>query len=157
MAMEIRKIRALIEMVETSDISELEIREGEEVVRITRHHTPAVAPSPMIAAPQYLQPMVNMAVPHSQNPVESNSTPTPPSTEHLVRSPMVGTMYTSSAPGQKTFVEIGQKVNVGDVLCIVEAMKMMNQIEADKAGTIKKRFVENGEPVEFDQPLFVIE
>lgn len=151
--MDIRKIKKLIELVEESGIAELEITEGEESVRIHRggqysapvHYQlppqpmPAVAPA-AAAAPAAEQPAV-AAEPSG----------------HLVRSPMVGTFYSAPAPGAKDFVSVGQQVKVGDTLCIVEAMKMMNHIESDKSGVIKQILVENGEPVEFDQPLFVIE
>lgn len=153
MAMDIRKIRTLIEMIETSDIAEIEIREGEEHVRISRYGSQAM----MTMAPPVMpgQPNATLSIGTSEHKTEVTTSTV--SSGHMVRSPMVGTMYISAAPGQKTFVEIGQKVKVGDVLCIVEAMKMMNQIEADKAGTVTSRLVENGQPVEFDQPLFVIE
>lgn len=152
--MDIRKIKKLIELVEESGISELEITEGEESVRIHRGGTvaapmqvaaPAVATMPVAAAPE-------VAAPAAAAP-EVSAEPS----GHLVRSPMVGTFYRSSSPGAKSFVEIGQSVNVGDTLCIVEAMKMMNQIEADKAGVVSQILVDNQEAVEFDQPLFVIE
>jgi acetyl-CoA carboxylase biotin carboxyl carrier protein len=136
--MDIRKIKKLIELVEESGISELEITEGEESVRI--HRGPTAQAVPMQYAPQ---PQLLPAA-----PVFSG---------HTMCSPMVGTFYRSSSPGVKSFVEVGQKVNVGDTLCIIEAMKMMNQIESDKAGVIKQILVENQEPVEFDQPMFVIE
>ena len=154
MAMDIRKIRTLIEMIETSDIAEIEIREGEEHVRISRYGSQpmvTMAPPMMPAQPSPAMPIAGAAEPRVE------AVPPAAPSGHMVRSPMVGTMYISAAPGQKAFVEIGQKVNIGDVLCIVEAMKMMNQIEADKAGTVTSRLVENGQPVEFDQPLFVIE
>lgn len=148
--MDIRKIKKLIELVEESGIAELEITEGEESVRINRHSpapaqqmhyaAPAPAPAPAPAAP---------AAASSAAPAEE--------TGHIVRSPMVGTFYESPAPGAKAYVQVGQQVNAGDTLCIVEAMKMMNQIEADASGTITKILVDNEAPVEFDQPLFVIE
>jgi len=149
--MDIRKIKKLIELVEESGIAELEITEGEESVRIHRggsaqampmqYHMPAPAPQ---AAPQAAPAPAAEAA-----PAEIRG--------HVMKSPMVGTFYAAPAPGAKDFVSVGQRVNVGDTLCIVEAMKMMNQIEADKAGVVKQILVENGEPVEFDQPLFVIE
>ncbi|HEX5677952.1 MAG TPA: acetyl-CoA carboxylase biotin carboxyl carrier protein [Alcanivorax sp.] len=146
--MDIRKIKKLIELLEESGIEELEIQEGEESVRISRgsrHAAPVYAPQP---APQAPAPA---AAPEPAAPAQDNT----PS-GHLVRSPMVGTFYRSPSPGAASFVEVGQKVKAGDVLCIVEAMKMMNQIEADKSGTIDAILVEDGEPVEFDQPLFSI-
>lgn len=152
--MDIRKIKKLIELVEESGISELEITEGEESVRIQRGG-PA-------SAVQYAAPVQAVAAaPAPAAPAASAAAEAAPAAAepsgHVLRSPMVGTFYRSSSPDAKPFVEVGQKVNVGDTLCIVEAMKMMNQIEADKAGVIKQIMVENQEPVEFDQPLFVIE
>ncbi len=153
--MDIRKIKKLIELVEESGISELEITEGEESVRIHRGVTAAQVAVPM----QYAtQPQFAPAAPVAQ------ATPTAPAPEaapavsgHIMCSPMVGTFYRSSSPGVKSFVEVGQKVNVGDTLCIIEAMKMMNQIESDKSGVVKQILVENQDPVEFDQPMFVID
>lgn len=153
MTMDIRKIRTLIEMIESSDIAEIEVREGETSVRICRYGS---QPTMTIASPMLpAQSMPTVAtIEHStETPNAQHSLPS----GHIVHSPMVGTLYIAPGPEQKSFVEIGQKVKVGDVLCIVEAMKMMNQIEADKAGTITARLVENGQPVEFEQPLFVIE
>ena len=149
--MDIRKIKKLIELVEESGISELEITEGEESVRIHR--------SGSSAAVQYAPQMMQAPMMHSAPaPVAPPAEVAPPvQTGHVVKSPMVGTFYRSSSPESKAFVEIGQTVNVGDTLCIVEAMKMMNQIESDKAGVIKEILVGNQEPVEFDQPMFVIE
>ncbi|MGG2141153.1 acetyl-CoA carboxylase biotin carboxyl carrier protein [Symbiopectobacterium sp. RP] len=154
--MDIRKIKKLIELVEESGIAELEISEGEESVRISR------AP----AAPSY--PMMQQAyAPMMQQPAPALATAVAPEAAfaaapaavsgHTVRSPMVGTFYRTPSPDAKAFVEVGQHVNVGDTLCIVEAMKMMNQIEADKAGVVKAVLVENGQSVEFDEPLVVIE
>ena len=147
--MDIRKIRKLIELVEESGISELEITEGEESVRIHRTGTPG-API-QYAAPAQVAPAAPTPAPA---PTEA-AAPVP--SGHIMRSPMVGTFYRSSSPEAKSFVEVGQKVKVGDTLCIVEAMKMMNQIEADKSGVVVQILVENQEPVEFDQPMFVIE
>jgi acetyl-CoA carboxylase biotin carboxyl carrier protein len=145
--MDIRKVKKLIELLEESQCTELEIREGEESVRISRASTvaqPAVyAPAPVMAA----------AAPQAET-----STPTEKKISgHAVKSPMVGTFYRSSSPDAKPFVEVGQSVKVGDVLCIIEAMKMFNQIEADKSGTVSAILVENAEPVEYNQPLFTIE
>lgn len=157
--MDIRKIKKLIELVEESGISELEISEGEESVRISRNPTTQIM-QPMqqtfVAPPQMqiAQPNLSSAV----APATSMAAETPaPIQGHTVRSPMVGTFYRSPSPEAKSFVEVGQKVNVGDTICIVEAMKMMNQIEADKAGTVTAILVENGQAVEFDQPMIVIE
>lgn len=156
--MDIRKIKKLIELVEESGISELEISEGEESVRISR--TTANAGFPVMrqayAAPMMQQPALSNAVAPAATPAME----APAAAEisgHIVRSPMVGTFYRTPSPDAKAFIEVGQKVNVGDTLCIVEAMKMMNQIEADKAGTVKAILVESGQPVEFDEPLVVIE
>ncbi|EAM8554889.1 acetyl-CoA carboxylase biotin carboxyl carrier protein [Salmonella enterica subsp. enterica serovar Give] len=156
--MDIRKIKKLIELVEESGISELEISEGEESVRISR--TTANAGFPVMqqayAVPMMQQPALSNAVAPTATPAME----APAAAEisgHIVRSPMVGTFYRTPSPDAKAFIEVGQKVNVGDTLCIVEAMKMMNQIEADKAGTVKAILVESGQPVEFDEPLVVIE
>ncbi|HKN04884.1 MAG TPA: acetyl-CoA carboxylase biotin carboxyl carrier protein [Buttiauxella sp.] len=157
--MDIRKIKKLIELVEESGISELEISEGEESVRISR--TPANTGYPMMqqayAAPMY-QPQPQPGLSNVVAPAALAEAPAAAEISgHIVRSPMVGTFYRTPSPDAKAFVEVGQKVNVGDTLCIVEAMKMMNQIEADKAGVVKAILVENGQPVEFDEPLVVIE
>ncbi|MFT4807562.1 MAG: acetyl-CoA carboxylase biotin carboxyl carrier protein [Paraglaciecola sp.] len=150
--MDIRKIKKLIELVEESGISELEITEGEESVRIHRGVTATQVAAPIQYAPQpQLAPVAQAA------PVASAPEAAPAISGHIMCSPMVGTFYRSSSPGVKSFVEVGHKVNVGDTLCIIEAMKMMNQIESDKAGVVKQILVENQDPVEFDQPMFVIE
>ncbi|MGB7800507.1 acetyl-CoA carboxylase biotin carboxyl carrier protein [Buttiauxella sp.] len=157
--MDIRKIKKLIELVEESGISELEISEGEESVRISR--APANTGFPMMqqayAAPMY-QPQPQAGLSNVVAPAAPAEAPAAAEISgHIVRSPMVGTFYRTPSPDAKAFIEVGQKVNVGDTLCIVEAMKMMNQIEADKAGVVKAILVENGQPVEFDEPLVVIE
>lgn len=150
--MDIRKVKKLIELLEESNINELEITEGEESVRISRGapvtYSAPPAPAPVAAppAPAVIAPAAAQA-------------PAPAADElsgHVVRSPMVGSFYSSPAPGSPAFVQVGQTVAPGDVLCIIEAMKMMNQIEADKAGTIGAILLEDGEPVEFDQPMFTI-
>ena len=150
--MDIRKVKKLIELLEESNINELEITEGEESVRISRgapvtySAPPAPAPVAAPAAPAVIASAAAQA-------------PAPAADElsgHVVRSPMVGSFYSSPAPGSPAFVQVGQTVAPGDVLCIIEAMKMMNQIEADKAGTIGAILLEDGEPVEFDQPMFTI-
>ena len=149
--MDIRKIKKLIELVEESGITELEITEGEESVRISRGTVAQVAQ--VAYAPQAAAPAA-MAAP------QATSTPTAAASElsgHILRSPMVGAFYRSASPDAGPFVEVGSQVKVGDALCIVEAMKMMNQIQSDKAGVIKRILVENGDTVEFDQPLFIIE
>ena len=155
--MDIRKIKKLIELVEESGITELEVQEEEGTVRISRA-APAVAP----AAVQYAAAPVVAPTPSAapaQTPAAA--TPTPAASDelsgHLVRSPMVGTFYRSPSPEAKAFVEVGQSVKVGDALCIVEAMKMMNRIEADKAGVVKAILINDGDAVEFDEPLIVIE
>lgn len=160
--MDIRKIKKLIELLEESGISELEITEGEESVRISRHST---APQqqmmhyPMQAPMQ--QPMQNSGQSAPAQQQSHDSAPEAAKAEEvsgtIVRSPMVGTYYESPAPGSKAFIAVGQRVNVGDTLCIVEAMKMMNHIEAEVSGVVKQILVDNEAPVEFDQPLFVIE
>ena len=149
--MDIRKIKKLIELVEESGIAELEITEGEESVRINRNNM-AAAPAMQYAPQQFAAPAPAAA----PAPVAEAAAPAAP-TGHQVKSPMVGSFYSAASPEAAPYVEVGSKVNVGDTLCIVEAMKMMNQIESDKAGTVKAILVENGEPVEFDQPLFIIE
>lgn len=153
--MDIRKIKKLIEILEESDMAEIEISEGEEKVRIRKREAPAPATQQYVVAP----PSAPAAAPAAASSVESTpSTSTPSVPEgHVVTSPIVGTMYRAPEPTKPPFVEVGSKVKVGDTLCIVEAMKMLNQIEADKAGTITSILVENGQPVEFGQPLFVIQ
>ena len=151
MQMDIRKIKKLIELVEESGIVELEITEGEESVRISRAVSGQAAPMVNFAVPQAPQAAVVAAA-----PVANTAAPEAIS-GYTLRSPMVGTFYRSSGPDAKAFVEVGQAVKVGDPLCIVEAMKMMNQIQSDKAGVVKSILVENGDTVEFDQPLFIIE
>lgn len=147
--MDIRKIKKLIELVEESGINELEISEGEESVRISRG-------GQVMAAPTYAPAPVQTAPAPAAAPVATAPAPAA-ITGHIVRSPMVGTFYASSSPDSPAFVEVGQHVNAGDTLCIVEAMKMMNQIEADKSGVIKEILVQNEDAIEFDQPLFIIE
>jgi acetyl-CoA carboxylase biotin carboxyl carrier protein len=152
--MDLRKIKTLIELVEQSGISELEVREGEESVRIARQAAPAPAPvhylpQPAAAPPPPAAPAAKPAPAAAESPK--------PDTRHIVRAPMVGTFYRTPSPGAKPFVEVGQTVKSGQVLCIIEAMKMLNQIESDKAGVIAEILVDNESPVEFDQPLFVIE
>ena len=147
--MDIRKIKKLIELVEESGITELEVQEEEGTVRISRA-APAVAP----AAVQYAAAPVVAPTPAAATPAPAASDEL---SGHLVRSPMVGTFYRSPSPEAKAFVEVGQPVKVGDALCIVEAMKMMNRIEADKAGVVKAILINDGDAVEFDEPLIVIE
>ena len=150
--MDLRKLKKLIDLVEESGIAELEVTEGEEKVRIARiqagntvsyaqpmHYPMPTAPAPVAA------------------PVAEAATPMAASTANAVKSPMVGTFYRSSGPDAKPFIEVGQSVSIGDTLCIIEAMKLMNEIESDRAGVVKAILVENGEPVEYGEPLFIIE
>jgi acetyl-CoA carboxylase biotin carboxyl carrier protein len=154
--LDIRKVKKLIELLEESGIAEIEIKEGEEAVRISRmptgpvvaHYAPPMAPAQMISAPAAAPATAVIAAPEA---------PARRANEHVVAAPMVGTFYASATPGAKPFVEIGSEVKEGQVLCIIEAMKMMNQIESDKAGKITAIMATNGDPVEFGQPLFVIE
>jgi len=149
--MDIRKIKKLIDLIQESDVAEIEISEGEESVRISRNHSgapiamAAPAPAPVMAAPAAAAP----AAVTEAAPVDNSA--------NAVRSPMVGTFYRSSSPEAAAFVEVGQSIAAGDVICIIEAMKMFNQIEADRSGTVKAILVENGHPVEFDEPLIIIE
>ena len=156
--MDIRKIKKMIELLEESGIAEIEIKEGEESLRIARvlpgHSAATYVTSPMP------QPMAPPAAPVALTPPASAPLPVAPlagAGEHVVTAPMVGTYYSAPTPGAKQFVEIGDAVDVGQVLCIIEAMKMMNQIESEKAGRVKAIMVKNGEPVEFGQPLFIIQ
>lgn len=149
--MDIRKVKKLIELLEESGIDEIEISEGEESIRISR------SSNKMMSMPQYAMPQVPMAAPAPvAAAVEAPAEAKKEMSGHIVRSPMVGTFYSSPSPSSPAFVEVGKQVKKGDTICIVEAMKMMNQIEADKSGTIEAILVESGEPVEYDQPLFTI-
>lgn len=151
--MDIRKVKKLIELIEESGIAEIEIKEGEESVRISRSATTNVVSSqPIMSHMPHVMPAaaITEAAAPAAEPVAEVSHDT-------VNSPMVGTFYRAPAPGAKNFVEVGDKVNVGDTLCIIEAMKMMNQIESDKAGVVKAILIDDAHPVEFDEPLFVIE
>ena len=155
--MDIRKIKKLIEIIEESDIAEIEISEGEESVRISRQTAPVqVAPVPIAVA---ATPVAPTAIAPAATPIVTSEKPiTDLPSGHIVKSPMVGTFYRAASPtASSSFVEIGQKVSEGETLCIIEAMKILNQIEADKSGTIKQILVENAQPVEYDQPLFIIE
>jgi len=148
--MDIRKIKKLIELLDESGVAEIEIKEGEESVRISRQQN-VIAAAP-VAAPVAAAPVAAAPAPAAE------TTPAEPEiTGHQLTSPMVGTFYRSASPGAAVFTDIGQSVSEGDTLCIIEAMKILNQIEADKSGTIKAVLVENGQPVEFGQPLFIIE
>jgi acetyl-CoA carboxylase biotin carboxyl carrier protein len=154
--MDIRKIKKLIELLEESGIAEIEIKEGEEAVRISR------MPTGQAAMPMHHYPMASMPVAAPAEMPKAIAapvaeTPKPRANEHVITAPMVGTFYGSPSPGAKAFIDIGDEVKVGQVLCIIEAMKMMNQIEADKAGRVTSIMARNGDPVEFGQPLFVVE
>jgi acetyl-CoA carboxylase biotin carboxyl carrier protein len=153
--MDLRKLKKLIDLVQESGIAELEITEGEEKVKIVKGGTVSVSAAPSVAA----------AVPSEARPAApaAAATPAPAAAEapagqegHVVKAPMVGTFYRSSSPDAKPFVEVGQAVKEGDTICIIEAMKLMNEIESDAAGTIKAILVENGQPVEYGQPLFIL-
>jgi acetyl-CoA carboxylase biotin carboxyl carrier protein len=149
--MDIRKVKKLIELLEESDIAEIEIHEGEASVRISRMSNQPV-PVAIAPAPAPVAAAAPMAAPDPGSEPESPEIP-----GHTVKSPMVGTFYRSPSPGTKSFVEEGDQVSVGDTLCIIEAMKILNQIESDTSGIIKKVLVENGQPIEYNQPLFIIE
>jgi len=155
--LDIRKVKKLIELLEESGIAEIEIKEGEEAVRISRMPTGGMvthmAPAMMAAPPAIAAPVAAVAAPAAG----AAAAPARRANEHVVAAPMVGTFYASASPGAKPFVEIGSEVKEGHVLCIIEAMKMMNQIESDKAGKVTAIMATNGDPVEFGQPLFVIE
>ncbi|WP_286237176.1 acetyl-CoA carboxylase biotin carboxyl carrier protein [Neptuniibacter halophilus] len=149
--MDIRKVKKLIELLEESNINEIEIKEGEESVRISRGSS-VVAAAPVAAPVAAVAPAAAAPAPVAEAPADA----APVTNGHVVKSPMVGTFYSSPSPSSPAFVEVGQTVKAGDVLCIVEAMKMMNQIEADKSGVVEAILVEDGQPVEFDQPLVTI-
>ncbi len=151
--MDIRKIKKLIDLIQQSDVAEIEIHEGEESVRISRNSSaaPVMMTAPVSApAPAVAPPATTTETPVTTAPPANNM-------ENAVRSPMVGTFYRSSSPEAASFVEVGQTVEAGDIICIIEAMKMFNQIESDRSGTVKAILVENGHPVEFDEPLIIIE
>ena len=149
--MDLRKLKTLIDLVESSGIAELEISEGEERVRITRSSAAMQQQANALPQQQIVTPVLQQVV---STPAEPAKAAEPEG--HVVKSPMVGSFYRCPSPGAKPFVEIGQSVNVGDTLCIIEAMKLLNEIEADQAGIIKAVLVETGQPVEFGQPLFII-
>jgi acetyl-CoA carboxylase biotin carboxyl carrier protein len=151
--MDIRKVKKLIELLEESGISELEISEGEESVRISRH--PRMAMQAPMAAPLPMATVASVSAPAT--PATAAGEHKPRVDDNTVTSPMVGTYYSASAPGAKPFAELGNEIKVGQILCIIEALKMMNQIESDKAGRLTAILAKNGEPVEFGQPLFIIE
>lgn len=159
MNIDIRQIKRLIEIVEESTIDELELKEGEESIRVSRNKAAVVAPVAQAPIAQTFIPQSQPAPAVNAPAQETQSAPqsVPMASGHKLLSPMVGTFYRSSSPDAKPFVEEGQSVKVGDPMCIVEAMKMMNQITADKAGVVKQILVQNGDAVEFEQPLFIIE
>ena len=154
--MDIRKVKKLIELLEESNIGEIEIKEGEESVRISRHGNQPAAPVAYAAPAAAPAPVAAPAAAPAEAAPEAAAPAAAPVADNAVLSPMVGTFYRAPSPDAASFIEVGQTVRVGDVLCIVEAMKMMNQIEADRAGTVTAIHVENGEAVEFDQPLISI-
>jgi acetyl-CoA carboxylase biotin carboxyl carrier protein len=147
--MDLRKLKKLIDLVQESGIAELEITEGEEKVRISR-----VGQGAMMAVPQASAIPISAAVPVAAAGAAAEAAA--PVEGHVVKSPMVGTFYRAASPGAKTFVEVGDRVNQGDTLCIIEAMKLLNEIEADQGGVVKEVYVENGQPVEYGEPLFLI-
>ena len=150
--MDLRKLKKLIDLVQESGIAELEITEGEEKVRINRVGIPGHPGMMTMPQPNQAAPVATAAAAAAPVVVEAPAEPE----GHVVKSPMVGTFYRSSAPGAKPFIEIGQNINAGETLCIIEAMKLLNEIEADQSGIVKKVMVENGQPVEYGQPLFII-
>ncbi len=155
--MDLRKLKKLIDLVEESGISELELTEGEEKVRISRALMPSAAMFNQAPAHYMAAPTQQVAPTNHATPLPVAATPVVAEVEgHVVKSPMVGTFYRSSSPESKAFVDVGSKVAVGDTLCIIEAMKLLNEIECDFAGEIKKILVENGQPVEYGEPLFII-
>ncbi|MGB3462630.1 acetyl-CoA carboxylase biotin carboxyl carrier protein [Rhodanobacter lindaniclasticus] len=154
--MDLRKIKKLIDLLEESNLAELEIKEGEEVVRLSR--VPKGA-APMVAAAPAVAPQAAAPVPVAAAPVVAAPEAAPADTlpaGNVIKAPMVGTFYASASPGAPAFVKVGQQVKVGDTLGVIEAMKMFNQIEAEVAGTVQAILIENGQPVEFDEPMFVI-
>ena len=155
--MDIRKIKKLIELLEESGIAEIEIKEGEEAVRISRMPTAGAAAHALREVQVAHQPAAPAAPAPAALPAAESAAPKPKPNEHVITAPMVGTFYASPSPGAKAFVEIGDEIKIGQVLCIIEAMKMMNQIEADRAGRIASIMARNGDPVEVGQPLFVVE
>jgi acetyl-CoA carboxylase biotin carboxyl carrier protein len=159
--MDIRKVKKLIELLEESGIAEIEISEGEESVRISRYPAGGAHAAPIVHyAPAPMAQMAAAPVAAAPAAIAAPAAPAPAAAakaDHTVTAPMVGTFYSAATPGAKAFVDIGSEVNVGDTLCIIEAMKMMNQIESDKAGRVTAILVKNGDPVEFGQPLFIIE
>jgi len=156
--MDIRKIKKLIELIEESGVAEIEIHEGEESVRINRANNQVMTQmsNPFPMASMQPHPTSHLAA-TEETPQKTESEKASGMSGNVVKSPMVGSMYIAPTPGAKAFIDVGQQVNVGDTICIIEAMKMFNEVKSDFAGTLKARLVENGSPVEFDQPLFIIE
>ncbi len=156
--MDLRKIKKLIELIDETGVNEIEIHEGEESVRVSKGNNQPQMQHISVPATQMVTPNTVAAPPlHIPAPAQAETAPATEISGHQVKSPMVGTLYRQSAPDKPPLVEVGQKVEIGDTLCIVEAMKMFNEIESDKAGVIQACLVENGEPVEYDQPLFIIQ
>jgi len=153
--MDLRKLKKLIDLVEQSGIAELEITEGEEKVRISRGSVMGAAAAAPVPVHQAVVPVVAAQAAAAAPAPAAEAQPEAPQ-GHIMKAPMVGTFYRASAPGAKAFVDVGQSVAAGDIVCIIEAMKLLNEIEADQAGVIKAILVENGQPVEYGQPLFVI-
>lgn len=153
---DIRKIKKLIELINETGVGEIEVKSGEESVRISRMPSVPTAYTAMVAPSQPVSSVPSLPI-TGPTEKEIQQISQPSANAHEVKSPMVGTAYLASTPGSKPFVEVGQHVNVGDTLCLIEAMKMFNKIEADKNGVVSARLIENGQPVEFDQPLFIIE
>jgi acetyl-CoA carboxylase biotin carboxyl carrier protein len=154
--MDMRKIRKLIELIQETGVAEIEIREGDQSVRISRETQKTLPTTVIASAPAaHPAPIAHAPEPHTAAP-EQPAAP-PHANKHSVKAPMVGTVYLSPSPGAKAFIQVGQSVNIGDTLCLIEAMKMFNQIEADKAGTVTAILIDSGVPVEFNQPLVVIE
>jgi acetyl-CoA carboxylase biotin carboxyl carrier protein len=154
--MDIRKVKKLIDLLATSNVDEIEIHEGEESVRISRHRPMAPAMTPALAVPPQAEARAHSQAAEIATDVAADAAEEQLPAGHIVTSPMVGTFYQASSPGAKPFVDVGQRVQAGDTVCIIEAMKILNQIEADHGGVIAAILVENGQPVEYGQPLFVI-
>lgn len=160
--MDIRKIKKLIDLIDESSVAEIEIREGEQTIRVSRLAAPGTtgtvpAPTTRVAGEAAAPPGPTHRYEQAPEAVPETAAEDETPSGHVVKSPMVGTFYAAPSPGARPFVEVGQSIDAGETLCIVEAMKMLNQIEADVSGVIKAILIENGQPVEFDQPLFVIE
>lgn len=155
--MDIRKIRKLIELINETGVGEIEVKSGDDSVRISRqvHTQPIYASSPILEQSQIAQPSQSLSHAEEKSVLSKPATPLKPG--HAIKAPMVGTVYLAPTPGAKPFIEVGQRVNAGDTLCLIEAMKMFNKIEADKSGVVSARLVDNDQPVEYDQTLFIID